>query len=62
VVIWLLGTVKDKTSHSSAEAEYRAMAHATCEMMWLKFLLWELEFSVDGLMFMYCDNHATIYI
>ena len=47
-------------SRSSAKAEYRAMAHTTCEMMWVKSLLWELRFSVDYPMSIYCDNQATI--
>ena len=49
-------------SHFSSEVEYRVMTHTACEIMWLKSLLWELGFSVDGLMAMYCDNQATIYI
>ena len=40
----------------------RVMTHITCEMMWLKSLLWELRFSVDGPMPMYCDNKDAIYI
>ncbi|RVW89047.1 Retrovirus-related Pol polyprotein from transposon TNT 1-94 [Vitis vinifera] len=32
---------------SSAEAEYRAMALATCELIWLKHLLRELRFGKD---------------
>jgi len=47
-------------SRSNAEAEYRVMAH-TCEMMWLKSLLWELEFSVDDPKLMYCDNQSAIF-
>jgi len=46
-------------SCSSIEVEYRAMAHTTCEMMWLKSLLWELKFNVDGLMSMYNNNQAA---
>ena len=49
-------------SHSSAKAEYRAMTHTVYELMSLKFLLLELVFSVEGLMPMYYDNRATIYI
>ena len=45
-------------SRSSAEAE---LAHTACEMMWLKFLLLELEFIVDGPMFIYCNNQAAIH-
>jgi len=32
------------------------MAHTSFEMMWLKILLWELGFSENGPMPMYCDN------
>jgi len=38
------------------------MAHTTCEMMWMMTLLGELDFCEDGLMSMYCDNQAVIYI
>ena len=53
----------------SSFAEYIGMTHATCEMMWLKSLLWELGFSVDGVMSMYyilhtmySDSQALIYV
>jgi len=39
--------------HVSVEAKYRVMTHKTCEVMWLKSLLWELDFSVDDPMLMY---------
>ncbi|RVW96742.1 Retrovirus-related Pol polyprotein from transposon RE1 [Vitis vinifera] len=38
---------QDEVSRSSAEAEYRAMALATCELIWLKQLLQELRFGKD---------------
>ena len=47
---------------SSAEAEYRAMAHTSCELMWIKHLLEELKFVVKLPMTMHCDNQAAIYI
>ena len=34
-------------ARSSAEAEYRAMALATCELIWLRHLLQELRFGKD---------------
>ena len=34
-------------ARSSAEAEYRAMTLATCELIWLKHLLQELRFRKD---------------
>ena len=49
-------------SRSNVEPEYRVMTHTTCEMMWQKSLLWELRFSVDDLLPMYCNKQAAIYI
>ena len=53
---------KQDISIPSAEAEYRAMAHTTCEMMWLKNLLLEFGFSHLGPMSIFCDNQFAIYI
>ena len=49
-------------SRSSAEAEYRAMADTTAEMLWLRSLLTELGFPPEGPMQMYCDNMAATFI
>ena len=49
-------------SRSSAEAEYRAMADTTAEMLWLRSLLIELGFPPEGPMQMYCDNMAATFI
>ncbi|RVW39422.1 Retrovirus-related Pol polyprotein from transposon TNT 1-94 [Vitis vinifera] len=38
---------QDVVARSSTEAEYRAMALATCELIWLKHLLRELRFGKD---------------
>ena len=47
---------------SSAEAEYRDMALATCELIWLKEHLQELRFGNDGQMTLVCDNQAILHI
>ncbi|GJU60739.1 putative RNA-directed DNA polymerase [Tanacetum coccineum] len=49
-------------SKSSAEAEYRAMASATCEIMWILKLLQDLD--LDGLapVTLFCDNKSAIQI
>ena len=39
---------QDVVSCSSAEAEYRAMTHTACEMVWLKNLLIDLGFRQPG--------------
>ena len=49
-------------ARSSAEADYRAMTHTSCELMWLKHFLEELIFEVQLPMSMYCDNQAAIHI
>nr|CAN70230.1 hypothetical protein VITISV_024791 [Vitis vinifera] len=38
------------------------MALATCELIWLKHLLWELRFGKDEQMKLICDNQATLHI
>ena len=53
---------QDVVARSSAEAEYRAMALATCEFIWLKHLLQELRFGKDEQMKLICDNQATLHI
>ncbi|KAJ7968090.1 Retrovirus-related Pol polyprotein from transposon TNT 1-94 [Quillaja saponaria] len=49
-------------SRSSAEAEYRAMAYGTCELLWLKKLMEELRLSWEKPLLLYCDNTAAINI
>ncbi|CAN6542484.1 unnamed protein product [Malus baccata var. baccata] len=49
-------------ARSSAEAEYRAMAATTCELIWLKGLLFELEFTSMAPMSLCCDNQAAMHI
>ena len=47
---------------SSTEVEYRAMAHTSCELMWIKYLLEKLKFAVKVPMTMHCDNQASIHV
>ncbi|RVW14708.1 Retrovirus-related Pol polyprotein from transposon RE1 [Vitis vinifera] len=53
---------QDVVARSSAEAEYRAMALATCELIWLRHLLRELRFGKDEQMKLICDNQAALHI
>ena len=46
----------------SAEAEYRAMTLATCELIWLRHLLQELRFGKDEQMKLICDNQTVLHI
>ncbi|CAL2227819.1 unnamed protein product [Prunus armeniaca] len=49
-------------SRSSAEVEYRGMAHGVCELLWIKRLLVELGFKPGKPMKLHCDNKSTIDI
>ncbi|XP_019150387.1 PREDICTED: uncharacterized protein LOC109147209 [Ipomoea nil] len=53
---------QDVVARSSDEAEYRAMALATCELMWLKHLLQELQCGKVAQMTLICDNQAALHI
>lgn len=49
-------------SRSSAEAEYRAMANACCEIMWIMGLLRDLKIDDQGPALLYYDNQAALHI
>ncbi|KAL4562118.1 hypothetical protein LXL04_034312 [Taraxacum kok-saghyz] len=49
-------------SRSSAEAEYRAIAHGVCELMWIRRVLTELKIPYEEPMVLYCDNTSAISI
>ncbi|KZV22301.1 Cysteine-rich RLK (receptor-like protein kinase) 8 [Dorcoceras hygrometricum] len=49
-------------ARSSAEAEYRAMAHGLCELIWIRRVLQELKMDVPHPMQLFCDNKSTISI
>ena len=46
-------------SRSSAESEYRALASATSEILWLTYLLQELRIQLDHSPVLYCDNQSA---
>jgi hypothetical protein len=49
-------------SRSSAEAEYRAVAHAVAEAVWIRQLLVELQRPVEHATIVYCDNISAVYM
>lgn len=49
-------------SRSSAEAEYRAVANAAAECIWLRQLLGELHCAVSKATVAYCDNISAVYM
>ncbi|GMI70307.1 hypothetical protein HRI_000700000 [Hibiscus trionum] len=48
-------------SRSSCEAEYRAMASATCELLWLASLLSSFQIPTSSVS-LYCDNQSAIHL
>jgi hypothetical protein len=53
---------QNTVSRSSAEAEYRAVAHAIAECCWFRQLLQELHHPLTSDTLIYCDNVSAIYM
>ncbi|CAJ2636330.1 unnamed protein product [Trifolium pratense] len=53
---------QDIVSRSSTEAEYRAMASTTTEIVWLRWLLSDMGGALSEPTPMYCDNKSAIQI
>jgi len=49
-------------SHSSSEAEYRALATTSCEIQWLSFLLEDLRVTSNGVASLFCDSQSARHI
>ncbi|KAL0389721.1 UNVERIFIED_CONTAM: Retrovirus-related Pol polyprotein from transposon RE2 [Sesamum calycinum] len=49
-------------SRSTAEAEYRSMAAAVCEIRWISFLLRDFGISLSTPVMFHCDNKAAMHI
>ena len=49
-------------SHSSAEFEYRAMAQATCEIIWIHQLLCEVGMKCTMPAKLWCENQVALLI
>lgn len=49
-------------AQSSAEAEFRSLAHGICETIWIKRLLSDLKISFPLPVKVYCDNKAGIQL
>ncbi|KAK2459095.1 putative mitochondrial protein [Trifolium repens] len=49
-------------ARSSSEAEYRALASATCELQWLLYLLRDLCITLPKTPVLFCDNQSALHI
>jgi hypothetical protein len=60
----ILWSAKRQTvvSHSSADAEYRAIANGVAEATWLRQLLHELQTPPSWFTLIYCDNVSVVYL
>lgn len=49
-------------SRSSTEAEYKALANATAEIIWVQSMLKELDIKSSKAPCLWCDNLGAIYL
>uniref|UniRef100_A0A7N2LQU3 Uncharacterized protein n=1 Tax=Quercus lobata TaxID=97700 RepID=A0A7N2LQU3_QUELO len=57
-----VGMKQDVVSCSSTKAEYCALANTTCELVWLRWLLADMDAPQPTATPLYCDNRSAIYI
>ena len=53
---------QDVVSRSSIKVEYRALADTTCELVWFRWLLADMDALQPTATPLYCDNRSDIYI
>jgi hypothetical protein len=53
---------QNTVSRSSSEAEYRALSSATCELIWLLYLMNDLKIQCSKPPVIYCDSQSAMHI
>lgn len=61
-ISWRTKKQQQTMSKSSAKVEYRSMAHSTCEITWLHYLLQDLGVPTRHPTILFCENQATHHI
>ncbi|KAJ9566234.1 hypothetical protein OSB04_002200 [Centaurea solstitialis] len=61
IISWRSNRQKS-VSRSSTEAEYKALANAAAEVLWVKHLLQELGVPISTTPTLYCDNTGATYL
>ena len=61
IISWK-STRQKSVSRSSTEAEYKALANASAELMWIKSLLKELGVTPNHTPTLFCDNTGATYL
>ncbi|KAJ9546464.1 hypothetical protein OSB04_019007 [Centaurea solstitialis] len=61
IISWK-STRQNSVSRSSTEAEYKALANASAELMWIKSLLKELGVTNNHTPNFFCDNTGATYL
>jgi len=60
-ISWKSG--KQRTvARSSTEAEYKALAYDTAEVIWLQYLLTDLQIPSISIYIIWCDNLGATYL
>uniref|UniRef100_A0A2N9HMZ1 Integrase catalytic domain-containing protein n=1 Tax=Fagus sylvatica TaxID=28930 RepID=A0A2N9HMZ1_FAGSY len=61
-ILQILRKKQSVIAHSSTEAEYRALADTTAELLWLRWLLQDLGIDCSTAVPIHCDNRSAIQI
>jgi len=61
LISWKSGK-QSTIAHSSTEAEYKALADGTAEVIWLQYLLTDLQVPSFSALTIWCDNLGATYL